>query len=136
MENRINTSARTLNNDPRIDSPTIKVVYPAVESVPNNTTTTQGKPPVAVSEQPTSPVESVVSKPLFDSRPVELTTYILPKGESITTYQRQTGVNENQTANTTGSGSVWDSLRQNPTTVVVILALIFALGYFVAKPKF
>lgn len=136
MENRINTSARTLNNDPRIDSPTIKVVYPAVESVPNNTTTTQGKPPVAVSEQTTHPVETVVSKPLFDSQPIALTTYVLPKGESITTFQRQIVGSENQTANTTGSGTVWDSLRQNPTTVVVILALIFALGYFVAKPKF
>jgi hypothetical protein len=132
MENRTNTSTRTLSNDPRIDSPIIKVVYPAVEST-QSTITVQGKPPVAVPEMLSTAPET---KPMFDTQPVALTTYILPKGETLAYVQRQAIVNEDQTAKTTQRASVWDALKQNPTTLVVFLALIFALGYYVAKPKF
>lgn len=134
MENRTNTSGKPLSNDPRIDSPQIKVVYPAVESTQSTTATTlQGKPPVAVSELQTTPPEA---KPFFDAQPVQLTTYILPKGETLAYVQRQAVVTEDTFPKTTQTGSIWDTLKQNPASLLVLVALMFALGYYMAKPKF
>ncbi len=116
---RNNTTAGTgkppqiLNADPRIDSPQIKVVYPAQSVVQKDLII------------PTEIIAPQVVTPIVTPR-VET-----PTVGTVTNVEKATLTDKD---NATHS-SFLDCIKQNLSTFLIICALVFALGYLINKNK-
>lgn len=125
MENRTNVSGKPLqkNEDPRIDSPEIKVVYPAETVIRADKPMPPHPPALPLQKEETEAYKTVLSE-------------VVPLINTTSRQTDQTVTNQSTSSSeTTIKGTIWDAIKENKMGFFVIVSIVFALGYLLAKNK-